>query len=142
MQRFSIALLFIGFGGAICFGQAGTHNLAVQRSTEGENVPERNPFTSPADLAMGQTLFIRRCSQCHGKNGEGGRGVNLTTEQYRLGGSERELFLTIRNGIPDSDMPSSARSKPVEIWQLVGYVKRLGSAAAAEKTAGDPDAGR
>jgi cytochrome c oxidase cbb3-type subunit 3 len=74
-------------------------------------------------------------------NGEGGRGANLTTGQYRLGGSDRQIFLTLRNGIPDSEMPGS-RAKAVDLWRLVAFVKWLGSAQVREESRGDPAAGR
>ena len=71
----------------------------------------------------------------------GGRGVNLTTGHYRLGASDRELFMTIRKGVPGSEMPGSRLSQ-AEIWRIVTYVRRLGTAGADEKATGDPKAGR
>ena len=102
---------------------------------------EQNPYSSEADFAAGRKLFQRRCSHCHGMNGEGGRGVNLTTGQYRLGGADRQIFLTLRNGVPDSEMPGS-RAKAVDLWRLVAFVKWLGSAGVREESGGDPAAGR
>ena len=66
------------------------------------NIPEVNPYTSPADLTIGGRLFKGRCGHCHGLEGEGGRGAVLNTGRFRYGGSDRELFMTIRNGIPNT----------------------------------------
>src|SRR5207244_2869748 len=61
---------------------------------EGKRGKERNPFDSAADAEIGRKYFLGHCAHCHGPQGEGGRGVNLTTGQYRHGGSDRELFRT------------------------------------------------
>src|SRR5437868_15023417 len=66
---------------------------------------QKNPFDTPQDLETGGRLFQTHCSYCHGSRGEGGRGADLTNGQYRYGGSDAELFSTIRDGIPGSEMP-------------------------------------
>ena len=106
------------------------------------DLPERNPLNSEADAVLGRQLFMGRCALCHGRDGEGGRGAALNTGQYRHGDSDREMFLTVRNGIANTEMPGTFLTDP-EVWRLVAYVKRLGlTQAAEEKAAGDPQAGR
>jgi cytochrome c oxidase cbb3-type subunit III len=106
------------------------------------DLPENNPLTSEADLGIGRQLFLGRCALCHGQDGEGGRGAALNTGQFRHGTSDREMFMTIRNGISNSEMPGTFLTDP-EVWRLVAYVKRLGSARAPEeKASGDAQAGR
>jgi putative heme-binding domain-containing protein len=58
-----------------------------------------------------------------------------------MGGSDRELFTTIRIGVPGSEMPSF-RISDEEVWRLVGYVKQLGSRGLLEKAPGDAVAGK
>jgi cytochrome c oxidase cbb3-type subunit 3 len=111
------------------------------RSVRDENLPEKNPYDSPADAAIGRRYFLGHCAQCHGPEGEGGRGVNLTTGRYRHGSSDRELYRTIRRGVPGSEMPGTGLSQP-ELWRIVAYVRRLGTAGAEEKATGDPQAGQ
>ena len=119
--------------------------VAVATAQEGQNrsstldrdLAERNPYTSSADEAIGRQYFLGHCAQCHGPEGEGGRGVNLTTGHYRHGNSDRQLYMTIRKGVPGSEMPGSRLSQP-ELWRVVTYVRRLGSAGAGEKATGDP----
>src|SRR5437899_11712745 len=89
-------------------------------------LPEVNPFETEADILQGAALFQTHCSYCHGVRGEGGRGADLTAGEYRMGGSDRELFKTIRIGVPGSEMPAG-RVSDDEIWRLAGDVKRLGS---------------
>ena len=102
---------------------------------------EKNPFDSEADAGVGRQYYLGYCAICHGPQGEGGRGVNLTTGQYRLGGSDRDLYRLIRNGIPGSEMPG-ARLMEMEVWKIVAYLKRLAAAGGQEKAGGDPVAGK
>ena len=126
------SLLFLSFAAA----QEG-HERTDSRD---KDQPEKNPYDSPADLAKGRQYFLGHCAQCHGPDGEGGRGVNLTTGQYRHGSSDRQLYMTIRRGVPGSEMPGSWLSPP-ELWRVVAYVRRLATAGAEEKAKGDPKAG-
>ena len=106
------------------------------------DLPDRNPLNSEADVVLGRQLFMGRCALCHGRDGEGGRGAALNTGQYRHGDSDREMFLTIRNGIANTEMPGTFLTDP-EVWRLVAYVKRVGRTQAAEERApGDAPAGR
>jgi cytochrome c oxidase cbb3-type subunit III len=105
------------------------------------SVPEANPFTSPADLEMGRRLYQGRCGHCHGQEGEGGRGAVLNSGRFRHGGSDRELFLTIRNGIPNTEMPGVFSLPEMEVWRIAAYVKQLGRQGAAEPVVGNPQAG-
>ena len=105
------------------------------------NVAEKNPYSSAADLAIGRTLYNGRCGHCHGQNGEGGRGAALSSGRFRYGGSDRELFVTIRNGIPNTEMPGSFNLPEADVWRLVAYVQQLGRQGASDVSPGDPSAG-
>ena len=105
------------------------------------DLPEANPYASPADVAIGKRLFEGRCGHCHGQDGEGGRGAALNTGVFRHGGSDRELFTTIRNGIANTEMPGAPNLPIKEVWRLVAHVKQLGRQGASEPITGDPVAG-
>ena len=113
----------------------------AQDRAEDLKIPEKNPFDTEADAKVGRQYFLGHCSFCHGSEGEGGRGVNLTTGRYRMGSSDRELFRTVRRGIPGSEMPGTGLSEP-EIWKVIAHVRRLGAQGAEEKATGDVAAGR
>jgi len=104
---------------------------------------QKNPFDTPADAELGRMTFVTSggCAYCHANDGTGGRGANLTNGEYRFGGSDAQLFETIRNGISGSDMPPT-RGPDQEIWRLVAFVKRLGSQGLNEKAPGDAAAGK
>ena len=104
-------------------------------------LPEANRYTTAADLEAGRKLYVGRCGHCHGKNGEGGRGATLNTGRFRNGSSDREIFLVIRNGIPNTEMPGTFSAPEAEVWRMVAYVRRLGRQGAQEPVKGDPVAG-
>src|SRR6266568_7451985 len=83
----------------------------------GQEPAQTNPFGASEGASQGRALFQIHCSYCHGANGEGGRGADLTTGQYRRGGSDAELFATVRNGI-GSDMPA-VRATDGEVWKMI-----------------------
>jgi putative heme-binding domain-containing protein len=95
----------------------------------------------PADVTAGQRLFAANCVVCHGQEGTGGTSpVDLTRGQFKQGGSDQELFNTISNGVPGTEMPGSFLS-PGEIKQVVEYVKTLARPMAGSGGEGDPAQG-
>jgi putative heme-binding domain-containing protein len=106
------------------------------------NLPETNPYTSAADLEAGRKLYLGKCGHCHGQSGEGGRGATLNTGQFRHGNSDREIFLVIRNGIPNTDMPGTFNAPEVEVWRIVAYVQQLNRQGLKETATGDAAAGQ
>ena len=105
------------------------------------NLPESNPYTSATDLELGRKLYQGRCGHCHGLSGEGGRGAVLNAGNFRRGGSDRELFVTIRTGIPNTEMPGAFNLPEIEIWRVVGYVQQLARQGTPERSTGDAAAG-
>jgi putative heme-binding domain-containing protein len=102
---------------------------------------QNNVFDTPEGIAQGAALFQSRCTYCHGAHGEGGRGPDLTAGSYRHGGSNAELFATVRNGISGTEMPAVGFSDD-ESWKVVAYLKKLGSSGPMEKAPGDAAAGQ
>ena len=129
-------------GAALLLVAQGVQNAALTgEAVRSADVAEKNPFGSDADIQSGGVLFQVQCAVCHGAGGQGGRGADLTAGIYRMGGSDSELFRTIRSGIPGSEMPASRLSDD-EIWKVTGFVRRLGSSGMAEKASGDAAAGK
>jgi alcohol dehydrogenase (cytochrome c) len=57
-------------------------------------------------VSEGRQLFTRSCSACHGDNAKGSsRGPDLTSGQWKHGGSGDELFRSITKGIAGTQMP-------------------------------------
>ncbi len=105
------------------------------------DIPETNPYTGAADVEAGRRIYAGRCGHCHGQGGEGGRGAVLNGGQLRHGGSDRELFLVIRNGIPNTEMPGTFSLPEIEVWRMVAYVKQLGRQGSSDPATGNAAAG-
>src|ERR1700736_5009489 len=94
-----------------------------------------------ADISAGQKLFQKSCSACHGENAKGGRGPDLTTGQWRWGGSNAAILRNILSGIPGTQMPAFPMAGS-DGEAIVAYLRSLHINAPEEKLRGDPAAGR
>jgi cytochrome c oxidase cbb3-type subunit 3 len=91
------------------------------------------------DSNAGQRLFHLHCAECHGLDGEGGLGPDLTRGMYRHGATDQALYQTVSKGVTGTPMP--ATSLPDEqLWQLVRYVRGIGGGVRVT-VPGDPAAG-
>src|SRR5690349_17323410 len=89
--------------------------LAVLPAAQGnpEAAKLKNPVAStPESIAAGQAAFKRYCANCHGLNGEGSPGndltpaaPDLTDKEWKHGSSDGEIFTVIKVGVgPSFDM--------------------------------------
>ncbi|MES2287184.1 MAG: cbb3-type cytochrome c oxidase N-terminal domain-containing protein [Bacteroidota bacterium] len=103
------------------------------------NVNESNAtlLTDKAEIANGEAIFKQNCFACHGKFGEGGVGPNLTDDFWLHGGSIKDIFTSIKYGIPDKGMKSwQADLSAIQINQITSYIKTIhGSMPANGKAA-------
>jgi cytochrome c oxidase cbb3-type subunit 3 len=60
---------------------------------------------SQADPAIGQKLYASHCAACHGAEGKGGIGPDLTIPDYKYGRTTAAVTESIRNGRP-AGMPA------------------------------------
>jgi len=78
-----------------------------------------------ADAKEGASLFRANCSPCHGLGARGGgRGPDLTSGRWTHGSSDDEIFRTISQGVPGTEMPANA-FEDSEILALVAYLRSL-----------------
>ena len=90
----------------------------------------RNPYDgNEGAIEQGRFLYIRmNCAYCHGFDGKGGMGPDLTDKRWRYGGSDVDIFSSIYRG-RGQGMPAWGAMLPEnQIWQLVAYVNALGGA--------------
>ncbi|HEX3132318.1 MAG TPA: c-type cytochrome [Planctomycetota bacterium] len=59
-----------------------------------------------ADTSRGQTVFITYCAACHGPEGAGLVGPNLTDTVFLHGGTKPDIVKTLTNGVGDKGMPA------------------------------------
>ncbi|MEQ8473237.1 MAG: cbb3-type cytochrome c oxidase N-terminal domain-containing protein [Marinoscillum sp.] len=78
------------------------------------------------DLATGQEIFISKCAACHGQQGEGGVGPNLTDKYWLHGGDIQSIFKTIKYGVPSKGMISwQSQLSPKEMQQVSSFIYTL-----------------
>ena len=100
----------------------------------------RNPYTSLADVAAGAKTYRTQCAMCHGRDGTGSFGPNLTLGEFRHGSSDAALFRTITHGVPGRGMPATFLPES-EVWQLVAYVQSLSQRPRETNLPGNPAQG-
>ncbi|MGM0587186.1 MAG: cbb3-type cytochrome c oxidase N-terminal domain-containing protein [Bacteroidota bacterium] len=100
-------------------------------------------LTGEEDLQQGKELFFsskQLCTTCHGQNGEGMVGPNLTDEYWMHGCSPQEIAQSIINGYPSKGMQpygSGARMSNEEVQQVVSYIVSLQGTEPANAKAPD-----
>ncbi|MFH0991864.1 MAG: cbb3-type cytochrome c oxidase N-terminal domain-containing protein [bacterium] len=84
-----------------------------------EGTIDENQLTALKDsesIKSGSEKFMKNCVSCHGNKGEGIVGPNLTDQFWIHGGGVKEIYATIKNGIPAKGMIS---------WKLVFTPKEI-----------------
>ncbi|MGZ5279767.1 MAG: cbb3-type cytochrome c oxidase N-terminal domain-containing protein [Pseudobdellovibrionaceae bacterium] len=78
-------------------------------------------------LQNGKAVFGAKCSMCHGPEGQGTIGPNLTDNFWLYGqGTRADLMSIIHKGVTDKGMPAwSEMISEKEIVQVAGFVYSL-----------------
>ena len=103
---------------------------------------EKNPLDGdkPA-IQAGMGQFRVRCADCHGMDATGVRGPDIT-QVWASGRTDAGLFLTLRNGVPNTEMPSvGVRTPDHEIWQILAYLRTLAAPAPTDPPRGNAENG-
>lgn len=83
-------------------------------------------LTDEQSLAEGKAIFDKNCVPCHGPDGGGTVGPNLTDDYWIHGGSMKDMVKTITNGVPAKGMIAwGPILKPDEIVTVASYVRSL-----------------
>jgi cytochrome c oxidase cbb3-type subunit 3 len=100
--------------------------------------PSRNPLEGdPVAIKAGMGVFRARCADCHGVDARGVRGPDIS-RVWAEGRSDAGLFRTLRDGVPNTEMPSvGARTADVEVWQILAYLRTLAAPAPADAPRGN-----
>jgi putative heme-binding domain-containing protein len=89
--------------------------------------------------ATGAALFRERCSECHGTDAKGVAGHDLT-RLWAAGATDERVFQTIRQGVPNTIMPSTS-APDAEVRAIVIYLRSLNGAGGLEAANGNADNG-
>jgi len=76
-----------------------------------------------ASMKAAKAIFAQNCQACHGAAGEGGVGPNLTDEYWLHGGAVKDIFKTIKYGVPQKGMIAwQQKLQPDQIQQVASYI--------------------
>jgi cytochrome c oxidase cbb3-type subunit III len=102
--------------------------------------------TETSDLNMskikeGASLFRANCAPCHGLNARGGgRGPDLTSGRWTHGSTDHDIYRTINEGVPGTDMPANGFDDS-ETRAIIAYLRSLAPTKRIT-LAGDPAKGK
>jgi len=90
-----------------------------------------NPYSGQASAAQaGGKLYAAHCAACHGRSAEGTGNIPALAHGPVQSVPDGEVFWFITKGSRSGAMPSWASLPQQQRWQLVTYLKTLGSAPA------------
>ncbi len=103
--------------------------VAEYKKLMADNIDENNvEFLSDDSeaLAAGKEIYDKNCVACHGAQGEGGTGPNLTDEYWLHGGDIKHIFSTIKYGVAQKGMISwEKKLKPGDMQNVASYILSL-----------------
>ncbi len=108
--------------------EAAKKDQAVALAGKANSVDESSvtQLTDTDALSEGQLIFKNSCAACHGQLGEGLVGPNFTDEYWIHGGGIKDLFKTIKYGVPEKGMISwQSQLKPADMQKVASYILTL-----------------
>jgi cytochrome c oxidase cbb3-type subunit III len=103
--------------------QAKEREAKMKNFVSAENVTR---LDSPEELGAGKGIFTTNCVACHGANGEGGVGPNLTDDFWIHGGGIKNIFALITEGAASKGMISwKSQLSPKQIQQVSSYIMTM-----------------
>ena len=100
-----------------------------------------NPFEGDARaIRAGERLYANRCAACHGADGKGATGPDVTM-LWLEGTNDETVFDTIREGVDGAVMPPSF-APDEELWAMVAYLRDISTVPPFDAGDGDAEIGR
>lgn len=96
--------------------------------TVGNLVDENNVtlLTESSKIQEGQAIFMEHCAVCHQKDGGGAVGPNLTDAYWIHGNDIKDIFSTIKYGVPTKGMISwQDQLNPSQMQKVASFIKTL-----------------
>lgn len=103
-----------------------------------------NPIPmSEASVKAGRVVFAKACRACHGLQGRGdgttappgSKPANLVDAYWKYGGTDGEIFLTVKHGVKPFDVmePWGKKISDTDIWHTVNLLRDFAKPKAAKK---------
>jgi putative heme-binding domain-containing protein len=106
-----------------------------------QDPPTKNPLEGNAEaIRAGMGVFRARCAECHGMDARGVRAPDIT-QVWANGRSDPGLFRTIKEGVPNTEMPANPRVQDHEAWQILAYLRTIAAPAPSDPPRGNAENG-
>ena len=93
----------------------------------------QNPVAyAPETVKAGRNTYLRLCQYCHGADGRAQANPDFESpslrdpDQWRYGGTDGELFVSIRDGAGHEMPPFGKQLEDDKIWQIVQFIRSIG----------------
>lgn len=95
-------------------------------ANSGGKIDESTVKIDESQIVSGKGVFDANCIACHGPNGEGIVGPNLTDEFWLHGGSVSDIFKVVKYGVPEKGMVSWEKNLSAKnISEVTNYIISL-----------------
>jgi mono/diheme cytochrome c family protein len=99
-----------------------------------KNREKENPLAKDSQaVAAGGILFEQHCQECHGANGVGSKKGPSLREAKVQDASDGAIFWLLTNGVIRRGMPSWSKLPEPQRWQIIRFIKSLGTDAGEKK---------
>ncbi|MFP4598208.1 MAG: cbb3-type cytochrome c oxidase N-terminal domain-containing protein [Persicimonas sp.] len=125
-------------------GQAELQVMRDQHQQESPGVDDTLLAEAADDsgkVDQGAQVYSTNCASCHGQNGEGLIGPNLTDEYWIHGGSLPDVYSVVKGGVTENGMPAwEGPLSQDEMVAVVAYVDSIRGSdpAGAKEPEGEP----
>ena len=115
----------------MCMGVAWAGGGSLIQQAPSTAITKSNPLEGQEQAKRaGAKLYLRECAACHGPSGVGlGKAPPLNRADVQSA-TPGALFWVLRNGSLYRGMPSFAHLPEPQRWQVVTYLRTLGSGGA------------
>lgn len=102
------------------------HEAYMKKFANAVNESNVTQLADKKAITEGKTKYDQLCVACHGAQGQGGVGPNLTDAYWLHGGTIKDLFKTVSEGVPAKGMISwKSQLNPIQIQQVTSYILTL-----------------
>ena len=109
------------------------HAADPKKAKPDGTIPRVEEFT--ADLVeQGKHNLNVACSRCHGRDGRGGKGPDLTNGLYRHARTDKDIIDIISNGISGTSMPGFGAGYVDFYLPIMAYIRVEGAKSEGKET--------
>lgn len=121
---FMAYFLFSGWSSSAEFqAKMELHQQQVAKATPSASAAAAQP--GKIDLEAGKKIFASNCAMCHGAEGKGGIGPDLTKANFRYGRSDTAVHESVSKGRPNGMPAFGSQLSGDDLANVAGFVLSL-----------------